>query len=235
MAARQRQFMADASHELRTPLFAVQAAADVTLQRGHREEGEYRDALGLVADQARRLTRIVEEMFTLARADAGHLPLRRAPLYLDEVLADVGRAARVLAEPRRVTVELPAGPESPLVGDEDLLRRMVLNLVDNAIKHSPPGGVVRVGLDRAGDAYRVTVSDQGPGIPAEARERVFERFFRLDAARARDDAGSGGSGAGLGLAIARWVAEAHGGRLELVRSDAAGTLFAATLPAGPRA
>jgi heavy metal sensor kinase len=231
----QRQFMADASHELRTPLSAVQAAADVTLQRPHRDEDEYREALALVADQARRLTRIVEEMFTLARADAGHLPLRRAPLYLDETLADVVRAARVLAEPRGVAVELATPGESPLVGDEDLLRRLVLNLVDNAIRHSPSGAVVRLGLERTADGYRVTVSDQGPGIPEEARERVFERFFRLDTARGREEDGSAGSGAGLGLSIARWIAEAHGGRLDLVRSDAQGSLFAATLPLAPRA
>jgi signal transduction histidine kinase len=227
--------MADASHELRTPLSAVQAAADVTLQRPHRDEDEYREALALVADQARRLTRIVEEMFTLARADAGHLPLRRAPLYLDETLADVVRAARVLAEPRGVAVELATPGESPLVGDEDLLRRLVLNLVDNAIRHSPSGAVVRLGLERTADGYRVTVSDQGPGIPEEARERVFERFFRLDTARGREEDGSAGSGAGLGLSIARWIAEAHGGRLDLVRSDAQGSLFAATLPLAPRA
>ena len=230
----QRQFMADASHELRTPLSAVRAAADVTLQRPHREEAEYREALDLVGDHARRLTRIVEDMFTLARADAGHQPLRRSRFYLDELLADVARAARLVAAPHGVTVVVTAAAESAVEGDEDLLRRLVLNLVDNAVKHSPQGGVVRVDLARYGDTYRVTVSDQGPGIPLEAQARVFERFYRVDAARSRAAAGEQGAGAGLGLSIARWVAEAHAGTLELVRSEpGAGTVFAATLPAGP--
>jgi two-component system OmpR family sensor kinase len=230
----QRQFMADASHELRTPLSAVRAAADVTLQRPQREETEYREALGLVGDHARRLTRIVEDMFTLARADAGHQPLRRSRFYLDGLLADVGRAARLVAAPHGVTVEVTAPAESPVEGDEDLLRRLVLNLVDNAVKHSPAGGVVRVDLTRLADTYRMTVSDQGPGIPAEAQARVFERFYRVDEARSRAAAGEQGAGAGLGLAIARWVAEAHAGTLELVRSEpGGGTVFAATLPAGP--
>jgi heavy metal sensor kinase len=230
----QRQFMADASHELRTPLSAVRAAADVTLQRPHRAEAEYREALDLVGDHARRLTRIVEDMFTLARADAGHQPLRRSRFYLDELLADVARASRLVAAPRGVTVEVTAPGESAVEGDEDLLRRLVLNLVDNAVKHSPENGVVGVELARAADSYRVTVSDQGPGIPKEAQARVFERFYRVDAARSREAAGEQGAGAGLGLSIARWVAEAHAGTLELVRSEpGAGTVFAATLPAGP--
>lgn len=230
----QRQFMADASHELRTPLSAVRAAADVTLQRPHREEAEYREALGLVGDHARRLTRIVEDMFTLARADAGYQPLRPTRFYLDELLADVARAARLVAAPHGVTLEVTAPAESRVVADEDLLRRLVLNLIDNAVKHSPDGGAVRVDLSRLAHTYRLTVSDQGPGIPAESQSRVFERFYRVDEARSRAVSGEQGAGAGLGLSIARWVAEAHAGTLELVRSDpAAGTVFAATLPVGP--
>jgi two-component system OmpR family sensor kinase len=228
----QRQFMADASHELRTPLSAVQAAADVSLQRTHREEDEYREALGLVGGHARRLTRIVEDMFTLARADAGHQPLRPTRFYLDELLADVARAARLVAAPQEVEVQVNASTESPVIGDEDLVRRMVLNLVDNAIKHSPRGGTVSLDLARDGNRYRVLVSDQGPGIPADAQSRVFERFYRVDEARSRNSSHERSAGAGLGLAIARWVAEAHAGTLELVRSEpGSGTVFAATLPA----
>jgi heavy metal sensor kinase len=228
----QRQFMADASHELRTPLSAVRAAADVTLQRTSRSEAEYREALELVGDEARRLTRIVEDMFTLARADAGDQPLRRTRFDLGELLGDVARAGRLVAAPRGVRLEVAAAGESPFVGDEDLVRRMVVNLVDNAVKHSPPDGLVQLALAREDGRYRLTVCDEGAGIPPEARERVFERFYRVDEARSRGGAGEPGVGAGLGLAIARWVADAHAGTLELVRSEeGAGTVFAATLPA----
>ena len=231
--AQQRRFMADASHELRTPLAAVQAASDVTLQRSRREEAEYRDALGVVRDQARRLRRIVEDMFLLARADAGDVPPRTTHLYLDELVDEVVRAARLLSAARGIAVAFEGAPESAFVGDEDLLRRLVLNLVDNAIKHSPDGGTVRVSLSRGTAGYRLEVRDQGGGIPEDAQARVFERFYRADPARARAAAGADGSGAGLGLAIARWAAEAHGGSVELVQTGPDGSLFAATLPAPP--
>jgi heavy metal sensor kinase len=231
--AQQRRFMADASHELRTPLAAVQAASDVTLQRPRRDEQEYREALAVVRDQARRLRRIVEDMFLLARADAGDVPPRAAPLYLDELVDEVVRAARLLAASRDIAVAFEGPPESAFVGDEDLLRRLVLNLVDNAIKHSPDGGTVRVSLSRGAAGYRLDVRDQGHGIPEDARARLFERFYRADPARSRAAAGADGSGAGLGLAIARWAAEAHGGSLELVQTGPDGSLFAAHLPAPP--
>lgn len=227
--AQQRRFMADASHELRTPLAAIRAASSVTLDRPSRGEGEYRDALQVVGDQARRISRLVEDMFTLARADSGHYPLRREPLYLEELLVDAGRAAEVLGVARSINVAVDAGEECPFHGDEDLLIRMVQNLLDNALRHSPPGATVRLALDCTPGEYRISVTDQGPGIPEDAQSRLFERFFRADQSRTRDETGSAG-GAGLGLSIARWVAEAHGGRLDLVRSGPTGTVFAAIFP-----
>ena len=227
--AQQRRFMADASHELRTPLAAIRAASSVTLERPTRGEGEYRDALEVVGDQARRISRLVDDMFTLARADAGHYPLRREQLYLDELMVDAGRAAELLGAARSITVAVDIVEECPFNGDEDLLIRMVQNLLDNAMRHSPPGAIVRLALDCGANEYRITVTDQGPGIPADAQPRLFERFFRADDARTRDQAGSAG-GAGLGLSIARWAAEAHRGRLDLVRSGPAGTVFAVILP-----
>ena len=138
------------------------------------------------------------------------------------------RAVRSLADRRGVRVALAPAAEMPFRGDEGLLSRTVVNLLDNAIKYTPEGGEVRVGADaRAGD-YVVTVEDTGIGIPAEAQPFVFDRFFRADQARSRAEAGGG---AGLGLSIARWIAEAHGGRLDLVRSSERGTVFALTLPA----
>jgi two-component system, OmpR family, sensor kinase len=228
----QRQFMADASHELRTPLAALRTAAAVTLQQPQRDPLEYREALQVVADQSRRLTRIVEDMFTLARADAGDQPLRVGRLYLDELLADTARSAGMLAESRGIGVEVTAGEEAAFEGDEDLLRRMVQNLLDNAVRHSPPASVVRVALATSPGEYTVTVSDRGGGIPPEDQARVFERFYRADASRTRGGNEPPGSGAGLGLAIARWVAEAHGGRLRLAHSGPEGTTFEISLPRG---
>jgi signal transduction histidine kinase len=228
--AQQRRFMADASHELRTPVAVLRTEADVTLSRPHRTEAEYRDSVAVMRDSARRLGRIVDDLFLLARADAGHLPIRREPLYLEEVVDDAARAVRVLAQERGVRVELLPFEDSPFDGDADLLGRVMLNLLDNAVKHSPQGGTVTLALTRVAREYRITVTDEGPGIAADAQPHIFERFFRADKARSRGGA-EDTSGAGLGLAIGRWIAEAHGGRLDLVRSSVRGTEFRLTLPA----
>lgn len=225
----QRRFMADASHELRTPTAIVRTEADVTLSRPHREEGEYRASLEIVQDASRRLTRIVDDIFLLARADAGHLVVHSAPLYLDELVRDTSRAVRPIAGAGGVTVEVGDLPEAPFVGDADLLGRLLLNLLDNAIKHSPAGAQVDVAMEADEGGFRITVADQGPGIPVEARERVFERFFRVDSARARQES-TLTSGAGLGLPIARRIAVMHGGDVELVESGPGRTVFRARLP-----
>lgn len=226
----QRRFMADASHELRTPLTVMSTAAGVTLKKEHREEEEYREALQMMAEQTRRLSRIVKDMFILARADAGRYPLHQRRLYLNDLLGEVARAGSVLASDKNVTVEFTNLTEATFHGDEDLLRQMVLNLMDNAVKFTPPGGIVRLGLERRGEEYLLSISDTGPGIPAEARDHVFERFYRADKARSRVEDG----GAGLGLAIASWIAQAHGGSLELARSNRDGTTFVAKLPVTDR-
>src|SRR5262245_479386 len=225
----QRQFMADASHELRTPLHVIGTAADVALNQSHRKEDEYRDALTMIQQQGRRLTRIVEDTFTLARADTGRRELDVRNFYLDELLAETTRAAQVLAEHKGVHLMLQAADETPYHGDEGLIRQMLLNLFDNAIKHTPPEGMVRVDLVRSGAALEIVVADTGPGIPAEAQPHIFERFYRVDKARARTANGHVG-GAGLGLAIALWVAEAHNCSLILQRSDQTGSTFVITLP-----
>ena len=228
--AQQRRFMADASHELRTPTAILRTEADVTLAQPHRGEDEYRAAVTIMRDAARRLTRIVDDLFLLARADSGNLVARREAVYLEELVHDATRAVRPLADPRAIRVELREVVEAPFEGDADLLGRLLLNLLDNAIKHSPTGGAVTVGMARRDGHYEIGVVDEGQGIPADSRERIFERFVRLDAARARSDQTST-SGAGLGLAIARRIAEVHGGRLELMESRPGRTEFRITLPA----
>jgi two-component system, OmpR family, sensor kinase len=219
----QRQFMADASHELRTPVSIVRVSADVALSRDHRGEGEYREALAIVGGQAQRLSRLVDDMLVLARADAGGYPLRSVELYFDELVAECRRAVEVLATERGVTIRSGDAVEVPMRGDEDLLRRLVLNILQNAVQHSPPGGDVEVQLAGEHGRARLRISDHGPGIPVADQTRIFDRFVQLDASRR-------GQGTGLGLPIARWIAEAHRGTLVLETSGPAGTTFAVVLP-----
>jgi heavy metal sensor kinase len=221
---RQRAFMADASHELRTPVSVVRSAAEVTLAREPRTEAEYRDALKIVSEQTGRLGRMVEDMFLLARVDAGRRPLLEGQFYLDELIDECVRGIRMLADPRRVGLMLTCPSEVEMRGDEDLVRQMLVNLLENALRHTDDGGQVAVSCVTDRDAIRIQVTDSGEGIPVGDHERVFERFVKLDAAR------GAGSGAGLGLPIARWIAEAHGGTLTVLRSDGSGTTFEAVLP-----
>jgi signal transduction histidine kinase len=227
--SQQQRFVADASHELRTPTAILRTEADVTLSREHRTEAEYRASMKVMQDAVRRLTRIVEDLFLLARADAGHLPIRRESLYLEDLVHDITRSVRSVAEQQGVKVDLHGVVEAPFDGDADLLGRLLLNLLDNAIKYSPKGASVDVELGHHGNNYEISVADTGPGIPQEAQQRIFERFFRADSARESSD-GTATSGAGLGLAIARRVAELHSGRLDLVESRPGRTEFRITLP-----
>lgn len=220
----QRQFMADASHELRTPVATARTAASVALQQLRRDEADYRQALEIIEDQTTRLSRIVDDMFTLARADAGNVSIQHGPMYLDEVVEDVARSARVLAATRAIEIAARTVPSASFLGDEDLIRRLIGNLVDNAIRHAPANSTVTVDLRHAAGGYEILVIDSGPGIPPEIQPRIFERFFRLDAARTYD------GGAGLGLALARWIAREHGGEVRLTESSDAGTIFTVELP-----
>jgi heavy metal sensor kinase len=217
----QRRFMADASHELRTPVAILQGELDVTLSRDDRDAREYRDSLEIMRKSVQRLTRIVRDLFLLARGDAGQYPMRNERFYLDEVVAQTVQGFRTLAAERGVAIAEEHEPELVMRGDEDLVQRLVGNLVENAIKHVPSGGRVLVRSSTSDGGLRIEVHDSGSGIAAELRERIFERFFGAD-----------GGGAGLGLPIARWIAEAHGGRVWLDSSGSSGSVFVATLPGG---
>ncbi|HMF60299.1 MAG TPA: ATP-binding protein [Vicinamibacterales bacterium] len=218
----QRRFMADASHEIRTPVSIMRTAADVTLSQPSRDEGEYREALVAIAQQTTRLTRLVDDMLVLARADGGGYPMVMTSVDLAAVVNECVRELGARAEDKGITVHTSLEPLT-LTGDEALLRRMLSNLVGNALAYTAQGGSVDISLAKTDGRLMLSVADTGPGIPPEDRERVFERFVRLDPARAA-------GGAGLGLAIARWVAEAHGGTVRVVSSGSAGTVFAASLP-----
>jgi len=210
---RQRRFMADASHELRTPVAILRGEAEVALSQQARSLEEYRESLGVLHQEAERLTHIVEDLFTLTRADAGQYPLQPRDFYLDELIAECVHSARTLALAKKICLNLEEASESPIHADESLLRRMILNLLDNAIKYTPEGGSVSVTCRRAGKEYALSITDTGGGIPADLQPRIFERFFRADKARSRTE--NDGGGAGLGLSISRWIAEAHHVPLQL--------------------
>ena len=220
----QREFMADASHELRTPVSVIQTAAEVTLDRPSREEAEYRDALTIVCEQSARLSHVVDDMLVLARADAAGYPVARRPLDVDDVVEQCVRSASIVAVTKNIRLVTELQSDVTIDADDRLLRRLVTNLLDNALQHTPPGGVVTVGVSKHDEFATITVEDTGPGIPAADRERVFERFVRLDPAR------SATTGAGLGLSIARWIAERHQGTLSVEPGRAGGCRFSARLP-----
>jgi len=223
----QRQFIADASHELRTPVAIVSGEAELALSRDERSPDELRAALKTIREEMLALQRIVEDLFLLARAHAGERLLSPAEMYLGELCGETVRSVRSLAARKQISVRYVGSDELPMRGDEMLLRRLFLNLLDNAIKYTPSGGSVLVTAQATGSGYTVDVADTGTGVPAEARARVFDRFYRAQRAR---EAGELASGAGLGLAIAQWIAMAHGGQLTLERSDSQGSVFRLTLP-----
>ena len=219
----QRRFMADASHQLRTPLSIARTAAQVTLAKPDRSDAEFRESLATVARQTERLSRMVDDMFELALSDLDARPLQREEVYLDEIVNECVASARVLAADREVEVAARTPSDVQMQADQSLLRQMILNLVENAVRHTPAGGSVQVAVEADAHQAQIAVSDTGPGVPASDRERIFERFVRLDAN------GSDGGG-GLGLPIARWVAELHRGTLALESTGAGGSRFVAVLP-----
>lgn len=221
----QRQFMADASHELRTPLAILRGESEVAISNEDRSAEDYRESLSIVHDESRRLTRIVDDLFVLARADSGQFKPQIADVYVDEILADCIRHIRVLAEKRNVSLNFSSTGEISMSGDENLLRRLFINLLDNAIKYNRPGGSVSVNCEN----YRITVSDTGIGIPADVQPKIFERFFRIDPARSRAER-TETAGAGLGLSIAQWVANVHGATIAIAESDDSGSTFEVLFP-----
>jgi heavy metal sensor kinase len=221
----QRRFMADASHELRTPIAIIQGEADVALARRDRAADDYRESIEVMQRASRKLTRIVQNLFLLARGDAGRYPMSMSRFYLAEVVADCIRGMRSVAQARGVELSCSASEDIVIVADEELIHRLVLNLVENAVKFTPSGGEVHVDVRAGNGNSMIRVTDTGLGIPPGDQSRIFERFFRGDRARPQD-----GGGAGLGLPIARWIAEVHGGELRLEHSDATGTVFVAVLP-----
>jgi heavy metal sensor kinase len=219
-----RRFVADASHELRTPVAVIRGEADVALSANRTPE-EYRESLSVVLEESRRLSRLVEDLLNLARADAGRVRLQVQDFYLNELVTDCCRSAQALAAAKHLKLECRAGADLQFRGDEALLRRLVMNLLDNAIRYTPPGGTVTTALEPNGASVRLRVADTGVGIGAEDVGRIFERFYRAGEARSREDGGFG-----LGLAIVKWIAESHQGSVECRSTPGVGSEFTVTLP-----
>jgi heavy metal sensor kinase len=217
------RFSADASHELRTPLTTLRSVGEVALQRGRSAE-EYREVVGSMLEEAQRLQTLVDRLLQLARATGGAPDVRREPTRLDHIVAECVAELGVLAEERGQHLALDID-ECSASTDPVLFRQVLQNLVDNAIKFSPPGSTIGVAARETPDHCEVSVSDEGPGIPPELRRRVTERFFRVDTARAA-------GGFGLGLAIAKAYLTALGGRLDHETRHPRGSVFRVVLPKG---
>jgi two-component system, OmpR family, heavy metal sensor histidine kinase CusS len=223
----QQRFIADASHELRTPLAVLRGETEVALSKP-RTVDEYQESLSLIKDEAERLSRIVEDLFILARQPIETpAALAKESLSLTEVVRDCTRAAQVLAVRKGVRLKTAQNDSQTIIlnGDDELLKRMMLNLLDNAVKYTPEGGEISVSLARQNGHAKIVVRDTGIGIAEPEQLHVFDRFYRVDKARSRAL-----GGAGLGLSIVRWIVEAHGGNIGLESVPGKGSKFIVELP-----
>ena len=226
----QKQLLADTSHELRTPVTIIRSEAEVTLSR-ERDTDTYRNALEVIRSESSHLSSLIDGVLLLARADTQHGQFEMQRVSLAAVINESVQALQRLAETRSVSLRCSTDGAMPMQGNAELLRRMLLNLVENAIKFTDAGGHVKIDGRRAEWTYVITVDDSGRGVPVEAQEKIFDRFFRADAVRGRGADREVATGGGLGLSIAQWIAREHGGDVRLVRSSPAGSTFEALLPA----
>lgn len=224
----QKRFMADASHELRTPVSIVRGEAEVSLTKKERSETEYRETIQIMGKEAERMSTIIEDLFTLSRADSDENSISIRSVYLEDILQSTVKGFRSIASKNGISLLLNSKAEMPMLADERLLERLFTNLIDNGLKHAKTKVMITAGIKEG--AYAITFEDDGSGILNENRDQIFERFFREDAARSRKKGHFRGSGAGLGLSISRWIAEVHQGTLKLNKSDKNGSFFTVELP-----
>ncbi len=224
-----RQFTSDASHELRTPLTVMKGETELVLRRPRALE-DYQSVLESNLEEIDRMTRIVEELLFLSRADMGEVKMESKPVLLETLVEDIHRQATLLGQDRNIEVVLGTVMPALVQGDELRLRELLLNLVENAVKYSHPGGKVEIGLVTNGQETVLSVTDQGIGIGSDDHTKIFNRFFRTDGARAHTKKGTG-----LGLAICAWIAEFHKGRISVKSGVGQGSTFTVTLPLSPQA
>jgi heavy metal sensor kinase len=223
--SRQRQFVADASHELRTPVAVIRNKAGVALLEPPRLD-ETVTALQEIRTETERLTFLLTDLLTLARGDEGRARFGREVVQLDRLVETVAATTEVLADERRIQLALRIPHPVTVVGDEARLIQVVMNLLDNAIRYTKPGGRVWVSVEQTDDSARLIVRDTGSGIAPEHLPHIFERFYRADPTRRR----TGGSSSGLGLSIVEWIARTHGGSVEVESQVGQGSCFTVTLP-----
>lgn len=219
-----KRFTQDAAHELRTPLAVLRSVGEVGLQE-RRDADSYREIIGSMLEEVDRLGQLVDGLLTLARAESGRVALQRQPEDLRALCQDVVDCLRVLAEDKHQTLVLHADLSLTATVDRGTLRLALINLVANAIRFTPASGAINVQLTKDGGSVRIEVQDSGPGIAPAHHARLFDRFYRVDPARAQESGGTG-----LGLAIARWAVEANGGRIELDSAPGRGSTFRVVLP-----
>lgn len=219
-----RRFTTDASHELRTPLTAIRSVGEVSLQK-QGDPKYYRDIIGSMLEETNRLTRLVDSLLTMSRADAGRVQLHLAETGLLDLARESASLLEVLAEEKEQTLSVEGDETLSVMADRTILRQALVNLIDNAVKYSPVKGKIRVRVTENGRDAQIEVEDNGPGIPPEHRARIFERFYRVDRARTRAEGGSG-----LGLSIAQWAVTVNGGRIDLQTASGGGAIFCISLP-----
>lgn len=219
-----RRFTADASHELRTPLTAIRSVGEVALGKGGNEK-YYRDIIGSMLEETNRLTKLVDSLLTMSRADAERVPLHFSSVSLLELAKGTANLLEVLAEEKHQSIEIEGNPAIQVSADRTILRQALVNLIDNAVKFSPDGGIIQIRVREDASNAVVEVQDSGPGVPPEHRSRIFERFYRVDKGRARQH-----GGAGLGLSIVEWAVRTHRGTVEVDCERGPGSIFRIRLP-----
>jgi heavy metal sensor kinase len=225
--AQLRRFTADASHEIRTPLTALRSVGEVAL-RSDKSIDEYREVIGTMLEEVDRLSRLSDELLTIARAEAGQTHYAFEPLDLSRLANEVGEQLSVLAEERQQSLVLDANAPVIVNGDRLTLRQALINLIDNAIKYSPEGSAVTVRVRLAGDHGVIEVEDKGAGIAPEHVPRIFERFYRIDPSRSREMGGTG-----LGLSLVKLAADAHGALVAVESAPGKGSTFRLSVPLHP--
>jgi two-component system, OmpR family, sensor kinase len=223
-----RQFTSDASHELRTPLTVMKGETELVLRRPRPLE-DYQSVLESNLEEIDRMTRIVDELLFLSRADMGEVKMESMPVALKPLVEDIHRQATLLGQDRNIEVVLGTVLPAVVRGDELRLRELLLNLVENAVKYSHPGGKVEIALVTNSQQASLSVTDQGIGIAPADQARIFNRFFRTEEARTHTKKGTG-----LGLAICSWIAESHKGRIDVKSEPSHGSTFTVTLPLAPK-
>ena len=221
----QRQFMEDISHELKTPLSVLKGELEVTLKR-IRSTQEYETALHSSLEEVNHLAGIVENLLTLARFDAKTTTLQAQPLDLNLLIKDAVEAIQVLAVQKEITLQFNSAHTVDILADKNQLKRLILNILDNAIKYTPPGGKISIDLRQQKDSADIDITDTGIGIPEGELPHIFDRFYRVDKSRSS-------VGFGLGLSIAQSIAMAHGGKIYAKANVPQGTIFTISLPIKP--